>query len=245
MRGQTITFDGHRFNDRFYVGDVSVGMPELAARVEDREYSDGSRVRGMRLGSLEVAVQLVVKPSRGRTARETLSELMTWLHVDGPRPLSLSSDRGLWRLCVPTGAPQIDDHQWNDRVTVTFLQVEPALYGDRRSVTVPSGGTVQLAVGGDYPTKPTISSDAAIRDPTTQQWGVRLDDREVMRVKVPVSTTSTVRMDCAERTAQVNGATTTPTLTSDWFSLEPGAHTIRNDQGTGACVLAWYERWHR
>lgn len=245
MIGQTVIFDGHRINDRFFVGEVDVGLPEFAPRVEDREYSDGSRVRGMRLGSLEVAVQLVVKPSRVRTERETLSELMTWLHVDGPRPLSLSSDRGLWRLCVPTGAPQIGDHQWNDRVTVTFLQVEPALYGDRRSVTVPSGGTVTFVVGGDYPTKPTISSDAATRDSSTQQWGLRLDDGDVMRVKVPVSTASTVRMDCDARTCAVNGTTTIPTLQSDWFELEPGEHTIRNDQGGGACVVSWYERWHR
>lgn len=245
MIGQTVIFDGHRLNDRFYVGEASVGLPEFAPRTEDREITDGARVRGMRLGCPEIAIQLVAKPVRGETAREALSDLCAWLHVDGPRQLSLSADRGLWRMCVPTGAPQIGDASWNDRVTVTFLQTEPALYGERRSVNVPSGGTVAFVVGGGYPTKPTISSDAAMRDSSTQQWGLRLDDGDVMRVKVPVSTASSVAMDCAERTCSVNGETTIPTLQSDWFEFEPGEHTIHNDQGGGACVVSWYERWHR
>jgi len=245
MVGQTVIFDGHRINDRFYVGEAEVGLPEFAPRTEERQFMDGSAVRGMRLGCPEITIQLVAKPVHGETFREALSDLMAWLHVDGPRKLVLSDDHGLWRLCVPTGAPQIGDAKWNDRVTVTFLQTEPALYGIEREVTVPSGGTLSFAVGGDYPTRPTITSDAATRDPTTELWGVRLDDGDVMRVDVPVSSASTIRMDCDARTCAVNGATTIPTIESDWFVLEPGTHVIRNDQGTGACTVSWYERWHR
>lgn len=245
MVGQTVIFDGHRINDRFFVGEADVGLPEFAPRAEDREFADGSRVRGMRLGCPEISIQLTAKPVHGETFREALSDLCAWLHVDGPRRLSLSDDHGLWRMCVPTGAPTIGDAKWNDRVTVTFLQTEPALYGIERDVTVPSGGTLSFVVGGDYPTKPTISSAAAYRNSSTQQWGLRLDDGDVMRVKVPVSTASRVAMDCGERTCSVNGATTIPTLQSDWFALKPGTHTLRNDQGTGACVVRWYERWHR
>ena len=104
---------------------------------------------------------------------------------------------------------------------------------------------MSFAVGGDYPTRPTITSDAATRDSTTELWGVRLDEGDVMRVDVPVSSASTIRMDCDARTCAVNGATTIPTIESDWFVLEPGTHTIRNDQGAGACTVSWYERWHR
>ena len=245
MAGQTVVFDGHRINDRFFVGEADVGLPEFAPRTEEREFADGSRVRGMRLRSPEIAIQLVTKPSRFFTAREALSELCSWLHVDGPRRLYLSGDRGLFRMCVPNGAPQVQDNEWNDRVTVTFLQTEPALYGVVRKVTVPSGGTVRFSTGGSYPTKPTVTSDAARRDSSTQLWGLRLDEGDVMRVKVPVSAASSVVMDCAARTCSVNGATTVPTLQSDWFVFEPGVHTLRNDKGSGACVVSWYERWHR
>ena len=245
MRGQTITFDGHRLNDRFFVGEVNVGLPDFIPDLEDRAIGNGSVMRGMRLGTVDITVALVTKPVRGESPREALSDLCAWLDVDEPKRLAISSDHGLWRLAVPSGAPQIGDTEWEDKVSVTFAQPDPILYGIKREVTVPSGGTLRFAVGGDYPTKPTISSDAAVRDSTLLQWGVRLDDGELMRVAVPVSTTSTVKMDCAARTCQVNGATTIPTVNSDWFELKPGTHSIRNDMGTGACVVNWYERWHR
>ena len=245
MRGQTITFDGHRLNDRFFVGEVAVGLPEFVPTMEERTVGNGSVVRGMRLGGVEVTVALVTKPVRGESAREALSDLCAWLDVDGPRRLSLSADHGLWRLAVPSGAPQVGDAEWEDKVTVTFAQPDPILYGIRREVGVPSGGTLSFSVGGDHPTRPTITCDAATRDGTALQWGVRLDDGDVMRVGVPVATASAVEMDCEARTCAVNGATTIPTVNSDWFELKPGTHAIRNDMGGGACVVSWYERWHR
>ena len=245
MRGQTITFDGHRLNDRFFVGEVNVGLPDFVPNLEDKATGDGSVFRNMRLGSVDITVALVTRPVRGETARDALSDLLAWLDVDEPKALALSGDRGLWRMAVPSGAPQIGDAEWQDKVTVTFTQPDPILYGIRREVTVPSGGTLSFAVGGDYPTKPTISSDAAVRNASTRQWGVRLDDGDIMRVAVPLSSASTVRMDCDARTCAVNGATTIPTINSDWFELKPGTHTIRNDMGAGACTVSWYERWHR
>jgi len=245
VRGQTITFDGHRLNDRFFVGEVSVGLPDFVPNLEDKATGDGSLFRKMRLGSVEITISLVTKPVSGEDAREALSDLLAWLDVDEPKRLALSSDHGLWRMAVPSGAPQIGDTEWEDKVSVTFTQPDPILYGIKREVTVPSGGTLSFAVGGDYPTKPTIASDAVTRDASLRQWGVRLDDGDIMRVAVPVSATSTVMMDCAARTCQVNGATTIPTVNSDWFELKPGTHSIRNDIGTGACTVSWYERWHR
>ena len=245
VRGQTVIFDGHCLNDRFYVGEVAVGLPDFSPEVEDRITGDGARLRRMRLGTAQIDVQLVVRPVQGETPREAISDLLSWMHVDGPRELSLSGDRGLWRMCVPSGTPQMTDDQWGDRLSVSFLQLDPALYGIEREVTVPSGGTLSFNVGGDYPTRPTITATAARRNGTTRQWGLRLDDADVMRVIVPVSTSSSVTMDCAGRTCSVNGATTIPTLASDWFELRPGMHSLRNDQGSGACVVSWHERWHR
>lgn len=245
MRGQTIVFDGHRINDLFYVGEVAVGLPEFRVEYDDSLIGDGSRFLGKHLGTVQIDMQLVSKPVWGAAPRESLSALMSWLDVDEPKVLALSSDRGLWRLCVPIGTPQVLDNEWDDRIAISFLQLDPILYGSRREVTVPSGSSVAFHVGGDYPTMPTISASAAVRDSTTLQWGVRLDNADVMRVTVPVETASTVAIDCGKRTCSVNGATTIPTLASDWFELKPGAHTLQNDQGTGACVVSWHERWHR
>lgn len=245
MIGQTIVFDGHRLNDRFYVGEATVGLPDYQPVTEDRVAGNGARLRRMRVGTIGIDIALVAKPVAGESVREAISDLCAWIDVDEPKKLSLSGDGGLWRLCVPSGAPQVLDDKWQDRLSVSFLQLEPALYGTLREVTVPSGGTVNFRVGGDYPTVPTVKASAATRNYSSQQWGVRLDSGDVMCVKVPTSSASSVSMDCGARTCTVNGATTIPTLASDWFELKPGMHTLQNHQGSGACTVSWYERWHR
>ena len=245
MIGQTIVFDGHNFNDLFYVGEVNVGLPEFVTDATERVGGNGSMFRSIRVGTLSISVQMVAKPLRGRDVRESLSTLLSWLDVDGERPLYLSNDRGLRRMVVPNGAPSIGDAEWNDRVTVEFLQLDPMLYGKERTVTVPSGGSVTFNVGGDASTQPSIAAQSAVRNGTSRTWGIRLDDGDYLRVAIPTSSATPVEIDCKERTCRVGGAVTIPTIDSDWFVLAPGTHTVRNDVGSGACALTWTERWHR
>lgn len=242
MVGQRVTFDGHTLNDLFYVGNVDVGLPEISNDFTDRT-GDGSIHRGMRLGGVTIVVPLVAKPRGMERARTSIAELMGWLDVDEPRKLSLSADDGLWRMAVPN-AVSMADAEWGDRLTVEFRQPDPALYGKSRSVTVPSGGSVTFHVGGTYPTKPTVSGTVT-RDGTTHLWGIRLDGGDFVRASVPTSSATAVAIDCDARTCAVGGATTIPTLDSDWLELKPGTHTLQNDQGTGACTVTWHERWHR
>lgn len=244
MIGQTVTFDGHRLNERFFVGDVSVGLPEFVPKVQER-VGNGAHVGGVRVGTATIAVTLVAKPVRGEPVRAALSALLSWLDVDGPRRLALSEDGGLWRMVVPSGVPEIVDVEYEDVVVVEFLQVEPWLCGSERSITVPSGGNARFLVGGDAPTMPVVSAISAVRDVGTGRWGVRLDGGDVLRVGIPVASASSVSIDCADRTCSVNGATTAISLESDWLVLRPGTHVIQNDLGTGGCTASWLERWHR
>lgn len=245
MIGQTVTFDGHRLNDLFFVGDVDVGLPEFAPDVDER-HGRGSVVRSTRMGSLELSVRLVAKPVQGARPRESVSKLLSWLDVDGPRPLTLSSDGGLVRMCVPRGAPTPEGEYYDD-LTVTFLQPDPLLFGEERSVTVPSGGSASFVVGGDAPTWPKVAGQSVTRDSSTQLWGIRLDEGDFMRVKLPTSSAQSVLIDCDEDAGgvRVAGVTSMLTLDSDWWELSPGTHAVRNELGGGSCVVSWRERWHR
>lgn len=244
MVGQTITFDGHRLNDYFYVGAADVGLPDYQPYVEER-VGNGASVFGMRLAGPTIAVALVVKPARGRRPRAAISRLLSWLDVSTPRWLTLSEDGGLRRLVVPEGAPTVDDVDYNDLVTVTFRQVEPALYGSTGTASVPSGGDVTFTVGGDYPTMPSVFAAGAVRDAPTNLWGLTLDGETVMHVSVPSPVGATISINCEEHIATVAGETTAPTLESDWLVLTPGTHTISMSRGTGGASVTWTERWHR
>ena len=244
-KGQVITFDGHILNDLFYTGEVEVGLPSFQPDVVQRVGAHGSIMRSTRMEGPSIVVPLVVKPRRGHEPREAISALLSWLDVDGPKALTLSDDDGLVRMVVPDGTPDVGDHRFGDRLTIEFTQLDPWLYGESKSATVPSGGSVAISVGGDFATPPTVSASAAIRNSSSLLWGVRLDNADYLRVKLPTSSATAVSMNCGARTCTVGGDHVAPTLQSDWLSLSPGQHVIRNDVGSGAATVAWVERWHR
>lgn len=245
MTGQQVTFDGHLVNSLFYVGEPDVGLPGFEPDATERVGADGAALRGTRVTGYEISVPLVAKPNTGMTPREAISTLLSWLDVDGLRRLVLSGDEGLFRMAVPTGAPRYGGGEWGDHVTVTFLQPDPWLYGAERAVTVPSGGSVTVDVGGDRPTRPTVQTSAAKRSSSTLTWGLLLDSATRLRFALASSAATVIVADCDARTCTVAGATSVPTLDSDWMQLTPGQHVIRNDQGTGASTVTWLERWHR
>jgi hypothetical protein len=115
-------------------------------------------------------------------------------------------------------------------------------YGAARTVTVPSGGSVEFNVGGTYKTMPRITANAA-RDSSSLVWGLRLDGGDFVHVATGSNAVKSVLIDCAERICTVAGAVALPTLDSDWLELEPGTHTLAMDNGTGAATVVFTERW--
>lgn len=244
MIGEIVTFDGHRLNDLFYVGRIERGHAGFEPTLVDN-MGDGSTVTGVRLGTATVTVLLAAKDVAGRTTRETVSRLLSWLDVDTPRWLTLSGDDGLRRLVVPEGEPTPYDVDREDGVTIAFTQVDPSLYGSSSAATVPSAGSVTFTVGGDYPTRPTITATAAVRNATTGTWELVFDGDTKVAVTLADALQTPVSIDCGTRAVTVDGEVAMITLDSDWPELAAGQHTVAMTRGTGAATVAWTERWHR
>ena len=241
MIGQRVTFDGHVLNDLFYVGMVEAEPPAIDVDLRTLDGKDGTAVNGTRLAESAITVPLVVRPGTALTTRQALSFLMGWLDVDGPRTLTLSDDGGLERVAVPSGVT-IDDYEYNDRLTVTFTQVEPCLYGGSSTFAVPSGGSATFEVTGNYVTMPVITAQAAQRDASTEMWSLTFDEGDYVRLKLPTALATTVSIDCKERRVLVGGEVSMLTLESDWPRLAAGTHTVRMDLGTGAATISIRER---
>ena len=125
---------------------------------------------------------------------------------------------------------------------MTLVADDPVRYGETKTATVPSAGSVTITVGGTMPASLSFGGGQCIRDGTTQVWGLKFDNADFLHVPTGSGTIKNVQVNCETRSVKVSGATKMVTLDSNWPKLTPGTHTVANDQGTGASTLTWIER---
>lgn len=234
-----VTFDGVRLTDTYDVVSVR-GVPTPKVKTEDIPARDGVVERGVTLDPPPISITVITRED-GRTEGAKRRELASIFSVREAKELQFSGDEGLFYKAIPSSL------DWTEfttagRLTVEFLVPEVAMYGETKSVMIPSEGQASITVGGTYPTQPRISGTVT-RDPTSKVWGVRIDNGDFIHVDTGSDSSRTISIDGEKRTVKVAGAVRLPTLDSDWFELGVGSHTVRNDKGTGETTLTWTERW--
>ena len=239
-----IIYDGVCLNDMFQIAGVSFPfLPGIDIDAKSVPGLAGEARVGRQLEPIDIKVKLRLDAQSRCPVdiKAKWAEMAPVFFKDGPRPLSLGN--GVYYLAEVAGATEIDDRAYYGEVTVTFHCSDPIAYGAERTIEVPSGGSVTFAVGGSYPTRPVIAAPEAVRDQSSLLWGLNLDAGDYLRVATGSASARRVRLDCAKRTCEIAGTVALPTMESDWFSFEPGEHTVRNDQGSGACTMTYVERW--
>lgn len=236
-----VIFDGVDLASRFTCLVTSRPMPSLEANTEHVSGADYLIPRGASVLPQPIVVKLVMGVADEAARRDAAHYLGGILYAKEPKRLSLSSDDGLYCMAIVSGQPDMHELVRTGYVYVTFQPMHAALYGTTRTATIPSGGSVTVTVGGNYPTRPRVQAPNAIRNTSSGVWGIRLDEGDF--IHVPLSATSRVDADSDTRVCTVNGAITMPTLDSSWLEMAPGTHTLRNDQGSGASTVTWIERW--
>lgn len=235
----TVTFNGSELTERFVVADLSRRLIPRTVAMEKVGGMDGEVYRGVTLDSMEISMTLTALGD-AYDRSNALRSLAQVLNVAEPCPLYISDDNGKHYLAVPTGG-DVDRWLGAERTEVTFVAPEPAMYGYRQGVTVPSGGSANITVYGNTYTRPDISATATRG--SSGLWGLRVDGGDYLRVALPTASATSVLVECDRRNLYVGGNVALPTLDSDWLVLTPGTHTISMDQGTGDCSLTWNERW--
>ncbi|MBQ9002185.1 MAG: phage tail family protein [Eggerthellaceae bacterium] len=236
-----ILFDGHDLCELLICGDPQLTALNSSVSLAEPPGADGASVLSRTWGRTEVSFT-VVAIGNAHDRRDKLSTLGAWLDVDGPRRLVLPDAPERFHMAVPSGAVKLDRLFGGETGKLTFLLADPIAYGDEHSITVPSGGSVTFVVGGTYPTRPVVTANA-VRNASSLVWGLRLDEGDYLHIATGSASARAIVADCGERTLSVNGSAAIPTLDSDWLELEPGAHTLRMDNGTGAATVTWRDRW--
>lgn len=235
-------FDGHDLNSLFVVSRPTFETFAPNRSFQDVLGRDGTVYMGGSLIGGNISVKLSVIRKTPAQRREDLSTLFMWLDVDEPKWLVMDDQPDISYKAIPSGDMPIDSFTNADSVVVNFRLLEAAAYGDTVTKTVPSGGSITFTVDGTYPTKPTITANAA-RDGSSQVWGLKLDNGAFLHVATGSASARDVVLDCENRTLTIQGSVALPTLDSDWFELSPGTHTLVMDKGTGTATVTYKERW--
>ena len=221
---------------------VTQAVPTISLDLRQSFAMDGAAIAGKRLEPLEITItaRMATSTIDERDIQEALAVAVAPLVTSEPKPLYLVA--GKHRMAILTDATTLEFASYSAKVQLKFLCADPVAYGATRTVTVPSGGSVSVSVGGTYPTSPAISA-SAVRSSSSLVWGLKLDNQDHLHIATGSASARAIVADCSKRTLTVAGATALPTLDSDWLSLSPGTHTLANDQGTGAATVTFVERW--
>ena len=240
---EEVTFNGITISDFYQVGNVVRPLAGRSNTTMDVSGMDGTKITGSVMLPTTITVSFILSEKNETERRDAIRNITSMLHTTEPAPLMFASDNGLYYMAILDGDVPIQEHVRSGLIEANFKTESPVLYGKTRTVTVPSGGSATIYVEGTYPALPVISGTVYGLAQSSYQWGVRLDEGDYLRVVVGPNSAKQVVMDCEHRIATVGGLVALPTLTSDWFELSAGFHTIRNDQGSGSCTVRWQERW--
>lgn len=236
-------YDGVDLASTFEVLEVEIpAIAPVTADLRQAAGLDGAAFAGSKLGPLEITVTAriataIIDP---RDIQRTWADAVAAIRKTEPKPLYLVEGR--YRNAILVEDTPLEFATYSATGKLKFACPDPVSFGTSRSVTVPSGGSVTFEVGGTYPAAPYISA-SAVRDSSSQVWGLRLDSADFIHVATGSASARAVRIDCAKRTLTVASAAKLPTLDSDWLSLPPGSHTLQMDNGTGAATVTFAERW--
>lgn len=237
-----VTFDSYELTRDYVVSDLRTSLLPRTVSTQDVPGRDGALYTGVRMAPRTITLTLTAVARTPEQRQEAARNLAALLAVDEPRRLWLSIDGGIIHMAVPASIADATRYANATSFEVTFECPDPVAYGQTRTVTVPSGGSVEFVVGGTYPTMPTISASAA-GNGINGYWRLLLDDVSHLDATIPAGVgTAPVVADCQARVLRVNGSVTMLDAASDWLALAPGEHELAM-HGIGAAIVTYVERW--
>ena len=165
----TLTYNSH---DLETIG--ACGNPEIVPFNFETTYARDAPERGailmqQKLGTTSVSFDIGITGTAAER-RMKLSTLASWLNVTRPKTLVLP-DTSWFYMAVPDGQITTERGINGEIAHVAFTLTDPVAFGEYRLVTFSSGSQASFSVGGNYPTRPTITINAT-SDTTSRLFGL-------------------------------------------------------------------------
>lgn len=240
----SLTYDGFDLTRYAFVTLERPVGPSMRIETEQIPGRRGSLVTEVLPDSLTIIAHCTLRRKYLSRWNRVRAELAATFTKQGECMLTLPDEPGRYRMATASldanvALPLIPPITF----TITFVCHDPIAYGAGSSATVPSGGSVEVEIGGMVATTVTIFALQAYRDQTSGLWGLKFDEGDFLHVDTGSNYNRRVDIDCEKRVVKVANALAMVTLDSNWPKLEPGTHVIRMDQGTGAATVSWIERY--
>jgi len=245
----TVRFNGYNLTKKFYLlDDLSRPLPEFRHVSSEIAGEDGlefdSQTIGMRTCSFSLAADAATQVEMQRLWRELADALL----VRKPVKLTFSDEKDshgtqLVRYAVPAGIPDLTEWIKAGKMTLTFEQDDPYLYGRERAVVLKKNTTKKVQVGGNAPAHPVFTADvngsasSVALSLLTSAGAVK----RVVSVAFSAGTARKVVLDELNLSATVTPSTGSTGITtgSRFFTIDSTCYLKANAAGT----LSWQERW--
>ncbi len=242
MRRTQVIYNGFDLTSLYHVSKLETPLLPREIKSTDVPGRDGSIYLGVKIESRTITLQLTAKGRSLEERQEAARHLASLLATDEPAPLSISTDGGLYYMAIPSSPNNAAIYANHTTFPVEFYCPDPVAFGDRKSITVPSGGSVTFRVYGTYPTLPIVIAASAANG-SDGYWRLGMEDGSYLVATIPDGVeTAPLVADCTTRVLTVNDEVTLLAPEADWITFEPGTHTLTM-VGTGAATVQYDERW--
>lgn len=256
----TVSYDGVRLNDTFYVLDIKRPLPEFKPVTTVVNGADGEEFDGLTIGPRECSMTLVVKTRTARGIQDAAREVMRMLAKREPARLRFSDEldpdgTGLYRLAVPYGSFDVSEFMHAAKWEVKFKSPNPYLYGKSRSVVLNKNREQTIKVGGNAESWPKVTSN-----PTASSYTITVVGGEHVTYKAAFGGRK-LTIDMHRQTAKVSGsasgtigvvqdfaAAVSAALGGDNSGLQTGSRffsisgTVKL-KASAKSEVTWRERW--
>lgn len=248
-RRTAVTFDGHDLTQRFGVGGLQRPLMPREGEYVSVPGADGALFVGVTDATRTVRLTLTYLDADPAERMEAFRELASWLHVDSPRALAISEDGGLWYKAMPNAQADGARALNADSFVVEFT-CDSCLYGDEASedVTLSSGGTATIEVGGTLPTPMLLSGEvtasgvwAISLDGAAQYTGTQGAEGAPETLYYEIDAETRVAKVGQDETAALEAFALAPT--DRWMWLAPGTHTLAATGCSATLTVGYVERW--
>lgn len=198
----------------------------------------GELFRSARLQGYDLSVDVWLMADNRLEVADVRHRLAAALWTDEPAPLYLPDDPTRYVLAIVTGETDLGQITDKTAGTITFRVTDPICYGNHNSRVLYDGSSASVDAGGTWETYPTVTFKPTMK--TSHVSVLNADTGDKVAVNGTFTVGDEVFIDMATEHVTHNGATISPTVDSDFFTIKGVTKIVTS--GSGA-TMEWDEAW--